>query len=353
MLGYLSLPVAQRRHGTARRRRPQGRRLQHVQRPEILLRSELTVTHYFAPRPAERTTNRSTPRSTADRWTVSSRAKPRRTASRWPAASWATTRARTCRIYDALARDFAVGHRWFATHPGPTFPNRFYELTGRPNIDPCGAWDTGQLEPDPASVHAHDLRLPQRSLRSPVRHPITWRYFEHPYCIIRLYERYTFDHTNIVDMLDDPRSGFFAFAKTGHLPYVSFIEPHYVDYPPDSNCDEPTKRHRQRPRPRQRIVEAVVASPLGTRRCCSSCTTSTAASTTTCRRRRPRQGLPELPIKTYGVRVPSFVISPWVAAGTVFGQDGTFAGDAGASACCRTTYGVRPRATSTSTTLRY
>ena len=38
--------------------------------------------------------------------------------------------------YDSLARDFAVCHRWFAPHPGPTFPNRFYELTGRPNVDP-------------------------------------------------------------------------------------------------------------------------------------------------------------------------------------------------------------------------
>jgi hypothetical protein len=30
---------------------------------------------------------------------------------------------------------------------------------------------------------------------------------------------------------------------------------------------------------------------------------------------------PDLPIDTHGVRVPSFVISPWVAAGTVFGSD--------------------------------
>ena len=52
--------------------------------------------------------------------------------------------------YNSLARDFAICHRWFAPHPGPTFPNRFYELTGRPNIDPWGAWDT---------------RIPVRSVR--------------------------------------------------------------------------------------------------------------------------------------------------------------------------------------------
>jgi phospholipase C len=49
--------------------------------------------------------------------------------------------------YDSLARDFAVGHRWFAPHPGPTFPNRFYELSGRPNIDPWGAWEYANSSP--------------------------------------------------------------------------------------------------------------------------------------------------------------------------------------------------------------
>ncbi len=43
--------------------------------------------------------------------------------------------------YDALAREFAICHRWFASFPGETFPNRFFELTGRPNIDPWGMWD--------------------------------------------------------------------------------------------------------------------------------------------------------------------------------------------------------------------
>ena len=42
---------------------------------------------------------------------------------------------------DALARDFVLGHRWFASHPGPTFCNRFYELTGRLNLDRRGFWE--------------------------------------------------------------------------------------------------------------------------------------------------------------------------------------------------------------------
>jgi phospholipase C len=42
-------------------------------------------------------------------------------------------------VYDALARDFAIGHRRFSSHPGPTFCNRYYELTGRLNIDSEGS----------------------------------------------------------------------------------------------------------------------------------------------------------------------------------------------------------------------
>ena len=75
----------------------------------------------------------------------------------------------TVPIYDALARDFAIGHRWFASHPGPTFPNRFYELTGRPNLDTRGFWELENSSPIRPGVHAHDLRLPERGGRSPVR----------------------------------------------------------------------------------------------------------------------------------------------------------------------------------------
>ena len=49
--------------------------------------------------------------------------------------------------YDALARDFAVGNRWFASHPGPTFPNRFYELIGPAEHRPVGRLGIFELEP--------------------------------------------------------------------------------------------------------------------------------------------------------------------------------------------------------------
>jgi len=42
---------------------------------------------------------------------------------------------------DAMARDFAICHRWFAPFPGETFCNRFHELTGFLNRDADGFWE--------------------------------------------------------------------------------------------------------------------------------------------------------------------------------------------------------------------
>lgn len=222
--------------------------------------------------------------------------------------------------YDALARDFAIGHRWFASHPGSTFPNRFYELTGRPNLDPRGFWEL-----DNSSVRMVFTPTIFDYLKDAVDPRtgagVTWRYFEHAYCTLRFYEKYTFDHTHVVDM-DDPVNGFFTCARTGQLPNVSFIDPHLVDYPPDSNCDEPPSDIANGQTLVQRVVEAVVASPAWNKTLLlitydehggfyDHVPPSPAAKVS-----------PELPITTRGVRVPAIVISPWVAAGSVFGHDG-------------------------------
>ena len=62
---------------------------------------------------------------------------------------------------------------------------------------------------------------------------VSWKKFEHFYCFLRFFERHTFDLDNIVSV-DDLVKGFAMLAKSGNPPSVSFVEPHYVDYPPDS-----------------------------------------------------------------------------------------------------------------------
>ena len=155
--------------------------------------------------------------------------------------------------YDSLARDFAICHRWFAPHPGPTFPNRFYELTGRPNIDPWGAWEYANTTPlRPVLTETIFERLTERE--------VSWAYFEHAYCFLRFFERHTFDSQNVISY-DDPERGFIALAKAGNLPSVSFVDPHFVDYPPGSSCDEPPSDLRNSQPFIRTLVETLVASP--------------------------------------------------------------------------------------------
>ena len=59
-------------------------------------------------------------------------------------------------------------------------------------------------------------------------HGVSWRFYEHRYCSLRLFARYTTDNSFIVDA-DDSVKGFFTSARTGTLPSVSFIDPNFID----------------------------------------------------------------------------------------------------------------------------
>jgi phospholipase C len=234
-------------------------------------------------------------------------------------------------VYDALARDFAISHRWFAAHPGPTFCNRFYELTGRLNL-------TSGLDPSSDSGFSPDKRgfweLSNSSPLTPVftktifdflsdyQHidgTLTWNYFEHGYCFLRFFEKYTFDSTNIIDA-NDPVRGFFANAQRGTLPSVSFIDPHFVELPPNANCDGPPADIKDGQALVRKVVEAVVAGPKWNKTLLiiiydehGGFYDHVAPP--------PAERFSNEPVTTHGIRVPAFIISPWVKAGQVFGHD--------------------------------
>ena len=226
----------------------------------------------------------------------------------------------TVPVFDALARDFAIGHRWFASHPGPTFPNRFYELTGRPNLDTRGFWEFENSSPS-RPVFTPTIFDYLTDTTDPMsRPPVTWRYFERAYCTLRLYERHTFDDKNIVEF-DDPEAGFFACARTGQLPSVSFIDPHFVDYPPGSNCDEPPSDIADGQALVQRIVEAVITSPAWHKTLLLIVYDEHGGFYDHVPPPAAARVSEEFPISTLGLRVPALIISPWVTPGSVFGYD--------------------------------
>jgi len=212
--------------------------------------------------------------------------------------------------YDALAREFAICHRWFCSFPGPTFPNRFFELTGRPNIDPWGMWDYSTDSPLPFiftdSIFDH---LSEQG--------VSWRYFEHSPCQLRLFERHTFDGQNVVDY-DDPEFGFQNLALSGALPSVSFIDPHFKDFPPGGFCDEPPSDIRNSQRFIEDLVGIVRASPTWEKTLLIITYDEHGGFYDHVPPPAAAQVSPELP-KTTGLRVPTFIVSPWVKRGAVFG----------------------------------
>lgn len=216
--------------------------------------------------------------------------------------------------YDALAREFAICHRWFCSFPGETFPNRYFELTGRPNTDPWGLWDyaTDNVIPFVFTDTIFDHLSEQG---------VSWKYFEHSPCQLRLFERHTFDSQNLVSY-DDPEFGFANLALSGGLPSVSFIDPHFKDFPPDSFCDEPPSDIRNSQKFIEDLVGVVRASPNWEKTLLIITYDEHGGFYDHVSPPVAAQVSPELP-KTTGLRVPTFVISPWVKRGSVFGHDST------------------------------
>jgi phospholipase C len=221
--------------------------------------------------------------------------------------------------YDAMARDFAICQRWFASHPGLTFCNRFHTLTGRLNIDPYGFWEFGQSSP--LRTAFTDTIFDHLCAAG-----VTWKYFEHYYCYLRLFERHTFDNDNIFDF-DDPGLGFLNVAASGQLPSVTFIDPHFIELPPGGNCDGPPADVAQGQQLVQQVVEAVVTSPNWSSTMLIVVYDEHGGFYDHVPPPAAAQVAPGLPA-TYGVRVPAFVVSPWVAGGTVFGNDSNTSGPA-------------------------
>ena len=110
-----------------------------------------------------------------------------------------------------LANTFGVGDRYFASVPGPTYPNRFYEMAGtsfghiRNDFPPDGGWTQptifGRLQEAGISWKVYYAQFPTASFFADVK-----------------------AHMDQVQ----PISQYFADAAAGTLPQVAFVEPTYI-----------------------------------------------------------------------------------------------------------------------------
>jgi phospholipase C len=210
-------------------------------------------------------------------------------------------------VYDVLAREFLICQRWFSAHPGPTFCNRFYTLTGRLNRDADGRF---QFD----NPHGADfVPVSNKTIFDHLREKgVSWHYYEQGYCFLRMFERYTFDDTFVVKA-HDPSKGFFASARAGTLPSVSFIDPDFIDVPP-GNDDGPPADVMAGQRLIAEIVQALMAGP-GWAKTLFLITYDEHGGFFD--HVPPPAAIPVSAINEYGVRVPTIVVSPWVKRGVV------------------------------------
>jgi phospholipase C len=211
----------------------------------------------------------------------------------------------TVPVYDALTREFLISDRWFSAHPGPTFPNRFYTLTGRLNRDANERFEFDNPHGDAfAPVFTRSLfdHLNERG--------ISWRYYEHGYCFLRMFELYTFDNQNILDAGPDSIK-FVNSALNGTLPSVTFIDPDFIDVPPGFD-DGPPADVAAGQHFLGTVVDALIRGPLWSKTLLIITYDEHGGFYDHV---APPKTVPVSAIDDLGVRVPTFIISPWVDRG--------------------------------------
>jgi phospholipase C len=134
--------------------------------------------------------------------------------------------------YAHLADRYAVCDHWFASHVGPTIPNRFVTLTGDLNRD-----EYGQPEVDTPDFRTFTPSETSTLFDHLTDRGISWVYFENRVSLMRAFTRHTFDMTNVRSFLD-PINGFAAtcagrnqLGGSPGLPSVTFIDPAFGDLP--------------------------------------------------------------------------------------------------------------------------
>lgn len=216
-------------------------------------------------------------------------------------------------VYDYLADHYTVCNRWFCSVPGPTLPNRCFLLAGHSD---------GIVENTHLGVHllTHHVETIFDHLSA---NGVSWRLYYHDVPSIRFFKQYTLSlhTTRTITQFDRDVDG-------GDLPQVTWIDPNFTiqgtgGLPDDGNDDHPPCDLR-----RGQMLVASIYNRLIT----SKYWQNTLFIVTYDEHGGFFDHVPP-PVKperapfnnrlfdSYGVRVPTFLISPRVKAGLLSDQD--------------------------------
>jgi phospholipase C len=147
-------------------------------------------------------------------------------------------------FYYQVANTFGIGDRYFSSVPGPTYPNRFYELAGtsfghiKNDLPPTGGYTQptifGRLQQAGISWAVYDAQFPTASFFSDVQAHM--------------------DHLK-------PISQYYADAAAGTLPQVTFVEPKYIASVNVESDEHPPANLQVGQQFSASIIRALTASP--------------------------------------------------------------------------------------------
>ena len=134
------------------------------------------------------------------------------------------------RFYEYLVGNYAYCERYFCSHPGPTLPNRMFSLSGDVQYD-----RTGEAILDNNDGDNFFLSRAPTIFDVLTRKRVGWRIYESfpSVTMLRMFARYVTDNTNIV-----PISRLQADVALGNLPSVTFIDP-AMHHSPESDDHTP------------------------------------------------------------------------------------------------------------------
>ena len=130
-------------------------------------------------------------------------------------------------IYAFLAQRFTYSDRYFSSHPGPTLPNRMFSLTGDVQYDRLGT-------PILDNNHGDNFLLSRAPTIYDIlsRNGISWRVYESnpSVTMLRMFARYATDNVNIRPFVELARD-----AAAGTLPALTVVEPAMHHHPEDDD----------------------------------------------------------------------------------------------------------------------
>lgn len=212
-------------------------------------------------------------------------------------------------VFDHLANNFCICDRWFCSLPGPTQPNRAYALSGtsdsrKENITPKEL------------LLGHGFN--GRTIFEMLPQNVSWKFYSHDIASLRFFSKFRVKLVPNIEKI----TRFFNDARDGALPNVSFIDPDFgisvFAGPP--NDDHPPHDMRHGQNLVSNVYNELIQSPNWPK---TLLIVSYDEHGGFYDHVSPRQFTPadnDPDFRKYGVRVPAFLISPWVRKEVAYGS---------------------------------